>query len=240
MDGIGRAVGAPAHIMWDGRLTPIRVTMAVIGEMEQFILATRPDPMEMVRDAAILAYVNEDVYAAAHNTAVELAINSNHVKPDEFQEFLRSREGVSLVVWINLRDDKRWTFERVSKAVAGLSDVELKDTIERITLAGGFDRHGSLDWILGEGDSEGAKDRTNWRLLLRDAFENLGVMPDEFGRLTIYQVQTLVRDKNEIEGVVRLKREEAFAMTKEERVEYVRNRKLAGRHYRKKGKKKGT
>ena len=66
--------------MFDGHLTPIRVTLDVIGEIEQFILASRPDPMDMVRDVAILSVVSEDAYAAVHNEAVALAIDGKDRK----------------------------------------------------------------------------------------------------------------------------------------------------------------
>lgn len=165
--------------MFDGHLTPIRVTLDVIGEIEQFILASRPDPMDMVRDVAILSVVSEDAYAAVHNEAVALAIDGNHVKPDEFQEFIKTREGVAFVVWVNIRGSFLVSFEDVSQAVAKWDAREFANAVEQIAQAGGFDRLGSLDWYASDDDGK-PYERTNWRLLMRDAFENFGVMPSEF------------------------------------------------------------
>lgn len=225
MDGLGRAVGAPSHIMWRGRLTPIRLRLHELGEIEQYLLAMRPNPLGLFR--GIAKFLSPAAIASVHDEAMALAVENNGSTLEDLQVFLLSREGVAFVIWLNQRDRDEWGYEETLAEVKTLGDDALDEISSRIMQAGGIDEFAHCDWPHMSDDGE--RSRINWRRLLRESFDEHGDMPDEFGRQTLYQIQTVGRDKKDITARARIAVDEYKSLDAEQRKEMRLSARCRGR-----------
>ena len=217
MDGVSRAVGSPAHVMWRGHLQPMRLTIGILGEVEQFLLAERVSPMQLFR--GVIGKLHRDAVPAVHDAAIELEIKDNVATLEDIQSFLSSPAGVALVVWINLRDRAGETYEEAAEEAERIGVDGCQRIGERLLQAGGIDERANLDWVLKKcdvGDGVGGG-RVQWRKILREAFDEHGIMPVEFADMTIYQFQMLTREKKELQGKLTIPIDEAMKMSLEER-----------------------
>lgn len=236
MDGVSRAVGSPAHVRWRGRLVAIRLTLSILGEIEQYILASRKSPLAMYRE--VESTLQRGAKPIVHDAAMELALKDNVATLEDIQEFISSREGVALVVWINTRDLPRgsFSFEECREWAESLDASGLAEVTLRLLQAGGIDEGSNLDWTYKKEDASGRKGaRVPWRKILRESFDEHGILPAGFGDLTLYQLQTLTRDKREVTNKITFSPnavpEEILRMTPAERLAWKAKASLAGRSY---------
>jgi hypothetical protein len=220
--------------MWRGQLQPMRLTIGILGEVEQFLLAERVSPMQRFREVS--SKVHRDAVPAIHDAAIELEIKDNVATLEDIQSFLSSPAGVALVVWINLRDKTGETYEE-AKEESELIGVDGCQRIgERLLQAGGIDERANLDWVLKKCDangvdSGGSGSRVQWRKILREAFDEHGILPVEFADMTIYQFQMLTREKKELQGKLTIPIDEAMKMSLEERKNWRLKSVLRGRDW---------
>lgn len=228
MDGVSRAVGSPAHVTWRGQLQPMRLTIGILGEVEQFLLAERVSPMQLFR--GVIGKLHRDAVPAVHDAAMELEIKDNVATMEDIQSFLSSPAGVALVVWINLRDRTGETYEEASEEAARIGVEGCQRIGERLLQAGGIDERANLDWVLKKCDANGGG-RVQWRKILREAFDEHGILPVEFAGMTIYQFQLLTREKKELQGKLTIPIGEAVKMSLEERKNWRLKAVLRGRDW---------
>jgi len=221
MDGLNRAMGAPAHWRYKGRTIPIRFTLGMIGEIENWIIESSPSPYVVIEQ---LAWQEDDaakIYEIADRQAVAM-------QPQfaDLDSFLESRAGIAFVLWLNVRDGGD-ACEDVLKHVEELPATEVDSLRRAIYMAGGIDRMASLDW---KASAEQQKDADadkfyRWRRVLQGAFESHGVMPEAFLNMTFYQLRTITSDKGALSSSIKVPRSQWFSMTPEERQKFIQQRK---------------
>lgn len=139
---LARATGSPSHITVGGKTYAIKIDMGVIGELEQWMLARRKNPLEIAR--ANLAGLDTDMKKYLLDRALERAIEHRAVSFEDVGEFMSSREGVSVIFWINMRrDSPGMAFEEAERLIATLSDEEIAKAGQAIARAGGVDELGN-------------------------------------------------------------------------------------------------
>lgn len=142
MDGIGRAVGAPSHVEIEGRTYTVRFTADVIGELENYLLSKRKSPLKLVQE--VIESLPPDLQKHLLSEALQVASKHNYVTIHEIQDFMQSREGTAVWLWINLRtQDDGMTLERCRDLVLQLDEAKLQQIQEAQALAGGVDELGN-------------------------------------------------------------------------------------------------
>lgn len=217
MDGLCRAIGAPAHHRYKGRVVTIRLTLAMLGEIENWMIQSKPSPYALISQLEVTA----DMTELADRCAVQLQPTFA-----DLDKFLKTREGASVALWINVRDSGE-SYERVRDEVEAYDDEQLDSLRQSLYMAGGIDRYARLDWPVAdmEGGESGKPSIIRWRLMMREAFEANGSTPDMFGDLTIYQFRTITSDKSSLGGGGKINKAKWFAMTPEQRRQFIKNRK---------------
>ena len=232
MDGLGRAVGAPAHVMYRGQLFPIYLRLIELGEIENFLLSTK-DPfiaVDSLRGTDVPLSVVDQVREDVGNIAADCYVSTHEV-----QVFVDSREGIAFVLWMNLRKHGE-NFENISAWVNSLNWNEVQKLSRQIARAGGVDELSDCDFPKAIKSKSVAEEeyyeRTNWRLLFHNTFEN-GIGPPGLGEMTMFQLRCAGTDEKELKNKASISKEIWFSMTKEERLALIeKNRKFRSRRKR--------
>jgi len=207
MDGVGRAVSAPTPIEVGGTLwlaSPLR--LKDFGIIENHLLNTRPSMLRTaLRNVRNLPHEVAELAIVVANEEDERA--PNHIRPQELQSYLTTRDGCVMALWLMLRHNHEVTFERVDGLVSH-DPNELADLISQQNLANGMTKLAERDWSAGWDDEDDEPEsadadpkRFNWKYAIRKVCEAyLGLTPEAVGNMSLYTFRMLYLDAGNVKG----------------------------------------
>lgn len=145
MEGLSRAAGSGSEIELGDkkyRMTPLQFDD--IGWIENRILKDRPNPIVKVAEAK--EQLPDDIFRELLKVAYEDAKKANRVSEEEFNEYVESREGQVVVLWLSIRHNHpEIELEFVQQKIEEKSSDKFFEEFKReIEIGTGMDELGNL------------------------------------------------------------------------------------------------
>ena len=135
MDGAARVFAVPSEIELGGKKYAAKGRIARHhAQMEAYLLAKRPNPIEVVRDNLALFEDFPAVQEMLIDRGAREAFRARNVTNIEIAEWMDSMDGRSYVVWLAIRDEYP-EFESHEQVKALLLD-EIEKDVTRMVEAG--------------------------------------------------------------------------------------------------------
>lgn len=156
-DGLGRAIGAPTLIEWQGRTYKFGpLLIEDLGTVEHHLLGKKKNPIQEVMPflEGLPPEMAEKLLHQAYNDARKI----NTISPEEMSAWLSTIEGIGYTVWLCLERNHKgeFTVEQVIQMLGEMSPTELEKIEGLRDQAAGLDQLGNST---GPAPAHGSKRR---------------------------------------------------------------------------------
>ena len=134
MDGASRMFAAPTELTLGGRTLQVDPRVAHLrGQIEQHILESKPNPLEVARNNVELFSGSPDMQAELLKLGMQEACRAKSVTRMEFVEWINTVEGTIYVLWLQTRacNSPPPTLDEIK----GLYDDDLETVIQQLGAA---------------------------------------------------------------------------------------------------------
>jgi len=141
--GLNRATAAPQLMELGGETYEIHpLTMQDFGMLENAYLERKPNPLKAVVE--LKGQLPDDDYKELLERAYKDATKANKATPDEIQEWLETREGITMSMWLSIRKGRKdFTMDDCELLITEIGEKQLADLQETQAAVSGIDELGN-------------------------------------------------------------------------------------------------